>query len=206
MKNGAITLLLVSLLSAALLAGCTQQQPQSPNQSPAQNPPANNTGPLNSPKSITMDKLYRYDSVKSYEYKAAFISGNSTTTGDMKFAVSSDTINGTAAWLQRIDLTAQGTTVASKIWLDKVTFNCLSAATLMNWSGNITEQTTPCTSQVAASTTLNYIGTESLTVPAGTFTADEYSYNQTTYWATASVPVPLKISSAGTMIELVRYT
>ena len=47
-----------------------------------------------------------------------------------------------------------------------------------------------------------------VTVPAGTFVADKYSLENVTYWATSSVPMPLKVSySDGSMVmELVSYT
>ena len=158
-----------------------------------------------------MDQLYMFGSVKSYEYKITA----SGTTMNLKTTITSDTVDGTAAWLQQTDMTTQGIEVTSKTWIDKVTYKCLKTMTVMNYEGQNIEQAGQCPTEGpnSASRTgtttpqMTLIGTESVTVPAGTFTAIKYSLEQVYYWSASGVPVPVKIAYGdGTMtMELVSY-
>jgi PBP1b-binding outer membrane lipoprotein LpoB len=225
-------LLLILFVSAILLMGCAQQPPsQGPNTTPGpgttpqnqtpappQNqtptPPANQTPtpPPAQPTTVDISTIYQYGAVHSYTYQipAAGTTANMTTT------ISSDTVNGTAAWLQQTEIVAQGVTVTSKTWVDKVTFKCLEITTTMIYGGQTIEQPSQCptTGPNSASRTgtetpqLTYIGTESVTVPAGTFSCKKYSLEGMTFWAATGVPVPVKISydNGASTMELVSYT
>jgi PBP1b-binding outer membrane lipoprotein LpoB len=227
------TLLLILFMSAILLMGCAQQQPPSqsntstPGPTPQQPPqnqtptpqlnqtpaPQNQTPPSPPPEqpiTIDMSTIFQYGAVHSYTYQtlAAGMTINETTS------ISSDTVNGTAAWLQQTDVTTQGATVTSKMWVDKVTFKCLEVTTVMNYGGQAINQTVPCPTEGPNSDTrtgtntpqLTYTGTESITVPAGTFSCKKYSLEGMTFWVASGVPVPVKVAFGTSTMELVSYT
>jgi hypothetical protein len=234
------TMFLVLLVGAILLVGCTQQpeggQPsggtpagQAPGGAPAGQPPANQTPPPANqtpppqanqtpapPTSTGIDQIYRFGSVHSYEYKITSTAGGQTTTTNFKTAITSDTVNGVAAWLQQTDMTTQGTSITSKTWIDKITYKCLKTMSVMSYGGQTIEQPGQCPTEgpnsasrtEAAPPSMTYIGSESVTVPAGTYTCDKYSLEQVTYWSTSSVPIPVKVaySDGSTTMELVSYT
>ena len=235
MMKKEIKLFLALLLSALLLVGCTQQPatPPTPNQTPP--PPQNNTPPQNQsapplnqtpppanntpPPPVTstgMEQIYKYGSLKSYEYKLTSKAGGQVNSMNVKTSVSSDTVNGTAAWLQETDLSVQGTTIISKTWVDKVTYKCLKVITVMDYGGQTIEQAGTCPQEGPNSALrtsvetpkVDHIGSESVTVPAGTFNCEKYSAEGVTYWATSSIPIPVKVTYAGdtVIMELVSYT
>jgi hypothetical protein len=163
-----------------------------------------------------MDQLYRFGSVHGYEYETISTAGGQTTEMNLSTSITSDSVNGVAAWLQQTDMTTQGVAVTSKTWVDKVTYKCLRTMTVMNYGGQNIEQPGQCPTEGPNSATrtgttipqVTLLGSESVTVPAGTFTATKYSLENVTYWTTSSVPVPLKVGySDGSMVmELVSYT
>lgn len=158
---------------------------------------------------LSLDKIYRFDSVKSYEYKI-------TTAGqsmNLKYDVSSDSVNGVSAWLQKSEMTAQGSSVITKMWLEKATLKCLKLTSQVSAAGqSMPEQETQCPTSGDNSATntevpeVGYAGKESVTVPAGTFSADKYTSREVTYWVSGSVPVPVKYAAGNTMMELVSYS
>jgi len=162
-----------------------------------------------------MDQIYRFGSLKSYEYKITSTAGGQTTTMNLKTTVTSDTVNGTAAWLQQTDMTTQGVAVTSKTWVDKLTYTCLKVMSIMNYGGQNIEQAGQCPTTGpnsasrggAATPTMTFVRSESVTVPAGTFTANKYSMEQVFYWSASSVPIPVKIAyqDGTTTMELVSY-
>ncbi|NYZ78880.1 hypothetical protein H0N99_01915 [Candidatus Micrarchaeota archaeon] len=168
------------------------------------------------PASVDMSQIYKYGSVHSYEYNVTTPSAEQTTSFDFKSTLTSDTVNGTAAWLEQTDITMQGGSVTLKTWIDKVTYNCLKMSSVINYEGQTIEQpgTCPTTGPNSASRTgtatptMTFVGTESVTVPAGTFSCNKYSLENVTFWSASSVPVPVKIAYGdGSMtMELVGYT
>jgi hypothetical protein len=222
-------ILCVLLLASVLLLGCTSsgqpnqqgatsQAPVTPannTPNPKPNTPANNT-PAVTPgqNSISENQLYKLGSVKSYTYRLTTGTGGQQTEANMSNSVSSDTVNGVDAWLQETQVTMTGVAVDEKMWVDKATNVCLNVTTTMTYNGQTSEQPSTCpttglystASEGANSPSLTYVGQESVTVPAGTFTANKYSLNTVTYWLTSSVPVPLKISSGTAVMELVSYS
>jgi hypothetical protein len=163
-----------------------------------------------------MDQLYKFGSVHSYKYEITSTAGGQTTKMNLSTSITSDTVDGVAAWLQQTDMTVQGVAVTSKTWVDKVAYKCLRTMTVMNYGGQNIEQPGQCptegpNSAARTETTtpqVTFLGSESVTVPAGTFTADKYSLENVTYWATSSVPMPLKVSysDGSAVMELVSYT
>jgi len=208
--------------------------PPAPNQTPPANtPPANATPPANNTpqnnesvtpppppqppaQNVSLDQIYRFGSVHSYKYTITSTAGGQTTEMNVSTTITADTVNGTAAWLQQTDMTVQGMVVTSKTWIDKVTYKCLETMTVMNYGGQNIEQAGQCpaegpnSAERTETTTpqMTRLGSESVTVPAGTFTADKYLLENVTYWSASSVPVPLKIAYADNSMtmELVSYT
>ncbi len=227
------TLFLILFVSAILVMGCAQQQPpsQGPTPGPGTTPPQNQTpspqlnqtppppAPQNQtppspppaqPTTVDLSSIYQYGTLHSFTYEL-IASGTAT---NLSTTISSDTVNGTAAWLQQTDITVQGTVVTSKTWLDKVTYKCLEIMSVMTYNGQTIEQQTPCptTGPNSASGTetpqLTYIGIESVTVPAGTFSCSKYSLEGATFWVATGVPLPVKIAydNGASTMELVSYT
>lgn len=225
MGKETFALLLVLLVSVAFLSGCTQQNPganQTPpaNQPPAQNPPPSpppaNVSPPQNQTYIGMDEIYMFGSVRSYEYLMTSQTAAGFTSLNVSSSVTSDTINGTAAWLEETDMMVQNSTVVYKTWIDKITFKCLKISSSISYGGQQMTQDVPCPTEGpnSASRTdtsvpqLSYVGKESVTVPAGTFNADKYYSEGVTYWTASGVPVPVKISynSGQAVMELVSYS
>jgi len=183
----------------------TQEMPSQPeNETPSE------------PNLVDMSQIYKFDSVHSYTYEISTTAGGQMTKMNMSTSITADTVNGTAAWLEQTDMTVQGMGVTSKTWIDKVTYKCLETMTVMNYGGQVIEQPGQCptegpnSAERTGTTTpqLTPLGIESVTVPAGTFTAAKYSLENVTYWSATSVPVPLKIAYADGLVtmELVSYT
>lgn len=195
-----------------LFAGCMQQPPQTPAPPPTQTPPSGNNQSNSTPSSgnvsqpqnqtfIGINQLYKFDSVKSYDYRMGSSAGGNTI--DILYTVTPDTVNGTAAWLQE----ARMNSTTYKIWLDKTTYKCLKSTVTM---GGSSETSAQCPQQDPYSSALQllYVGKESVTVPAGTFNTDKYSSVDFIYWSASGVPVPVKIAYAdgNLTMELVSYT
>lgn len=158
---------------------------------------------------LSLDKIYRFSDLKSYEYR--IMTGGQSI--NLKYDVSSDSVNGASAWLQKSEMTAQGSSAITKMWLEKSTLKCLKITSQVNAGGqNMAEQETPCptTGENSATNTktpeVDYIGKESVTVPAGTFSADKYSSGEMTYWISSKAPVPVKYTAGSTVMELVSYS
>jgi len=228
MRNEAFVICMLLFVSV-LFIGCTQSNPPAGNpQNPPANPPANNTPtpPSNPPtnpvqpglptQTTSMDQIYKFGSLNSYEYRITSSTEGQQTTLNVKTSISSDTVNGTAAWLQQTDMSTQGVTVTSKTWVDKVTYGCLKTTTVMVYGGQTTEQAGQCptegpnsaSSGETTAPSLTYVGKDPVTVPAGTYVADKYTGEGATYWSATGVPVPVKIAynDGSATMELVSYT
>jgi len=201
-----------------LLAGCGQKaqvQQQVPDQQqaqPSQGTPA--AEPEESSK-LSFNALYSYNLISEYEYRITSSAGGQQNVMNVKYKISSDTANGKAAWLQQSDIDVQGSTATAKIWLDKSSLACLKTSTVVNVAGQTIQQEGQCPTEGpnSASTTedavVNYVGKESVAVPAGTFSAKKYESNGMNFWtADNNVPLPLKVSYSGEgamVMELVSY-
>ena len=106
----------------------------------------------------------------------------------------------------------EGASVTTKLWVDKTTNACLATKSVITYGGQKMENEASCPSDgpYASSGTepqkLKYEGVESVSVPAGSFQAQKYSSQGSYYWSSASVPVPVKILTGSTSMELVRYS
>lgn len=173
-------------------------------QAPAEPEPANEASTASS-----LDKLYNYGSIKSFEYK---ITAKGAEPMSLKTTVSEDTVGGTAAWLTSTDMSSEGMSIIAKMWVDKTTQECLKTQTSMDIAGQKMDQEGQCPTQGSGSApgseiSLVHVGKESVTVPAGTFDADKYTSEGIIYWASSDVPLPLKYETAdGSVMELVAYS
>jgi len=170
---------------------------------------------------ISLSNLYNYNLVHSYEYKLTASYGGQETVSNLKYDITADTLDGTAAWKLNSNIESQGATIETTTWLDKSTYSCLKISTSMNIAGQTINNEADCPEvgpNAAASSgntasgdaMLNYVGEESITVPAGTFNAKKYSYSGVDYWIGTDVPLPLKVTYSGqgasSVMELVSYS
>jgi len=217
---------LIALLAVIMLfAGCEQQAPdqkqaQEQQQTDAQQQEqvseetAETEQPEQESSELKMNMLYSYEKISEFEYKITSSAAGQENVINMKYKISSDTVDGKAAWLQQSDIDVQGSTATSKIWLDKSSLACLKILTVMDVAGQTIQQEGQCPTEGpnSASATedaaVNYIGKESVTVPAGTFSAKKYESNGMNFWIADNVPLPLKVSYSGEgamVMELVSY-
>jgi hypothetical protein len=205
MRNELIVLILVFTL--VLAAGCgnapTGQQGQAAAGSGAESQ-------LVAGQRVGLDRVYRYDLLKSYEYR---IRSNATSFLNVKYTISPDAVNGTSAWLQQSELSIATTDMISKIWFSKATYKCLQIETEVITSGQSTKHPGQCPAETNSTgknsiPEVTYIGKENVTVPLGTFSADRYSSGQLDYWVSAGIPVPVKVTGSGgnSVMELVSYS
>ena len=169
------------------------------------NPPVQTQPTDNSEKSFK--DFYNYGKLNSFKYQ--FTVDNKTTT--MEYTIGSDTLEGKDTWLQQVKVNMEGTDVLSKTWLDKTTLQCLKVSSVVSFNGQEMETPGQCptTGPNAASTTAPAVvkeGTESITVPAGTYMADKYTSQGATYWVSSQVPVPLRVLTAGSDMQLMSYS
>lgn len=163
---------------------------------------------------LSFDRMYDFTKVTSYEYKMTSAANGQQSVINLKYSVSSDTMNGKPAWLQKSEMTTQGANVVTNMWVDKTNYACLKINTVMDAAGQKVEQESPCPTEgpnsasraAATAPQVDYLGKESVTVPAGTFSADKYSSEGVTYWVSSSVGVPLKVEYTQAKMELVSYS
>src|SRR3989338_882250 len=187
-----------------LLAGCGQQSQvqQAPDQQQEEQQALASQGipevaqPEQESSAFTMNMLYNYNLISEFEYKITSNSGGQQNAINMKYKVSSDTANGKAAWLQQSDIDVQGSIATTKMWLDKESLACLKVSAVVNVAGQTIQQEGQCPTEgpnsasATAEPALNYKGKESVTVPAGTFSAKKYESNGMNFWTADNVPLP----------------
>ncbi|MFH1786648.1 MAG: hypothetical protein ABH829_03315 [archaeon] len=208
---------LILLVGILFISGCVQQQAQAPQQEQQQALASQDTTTAQSEQEsskFTMNMLYNYGLLSEFEYKIISNAGGQQNVMDIKYKISSDAANGNAAWLQQSDLSVEGNVITTKMWLDKESLACLKISTVMNVAGQTIQQEGQCPTEGpnSASATeapvLRYIGKESMTVPAGTFSAKKYESESANFWIADNVPLPLKVSYGGEaamVMELVSY-
>ena len=165
-----------------------------------------------------MDKLYNYGMLKNYEYRVTSTAGGVDTVTNMKYGVTSDPVNGVAAWKTSVNIESQGATITSNTWLSKANYKCLKITTTINAMGQNIDQEAECpqegpnavSSPDASMPQLQFVGSESVTVPAGTFSAEKYQLESVMYWYSSGVPLPIKVTytsaQVSTAMELVSYS
>ena len=169
------------------------------------------------PSAQTAPIIYNYGAVAEYEYKITAVSAGETTTTNIKTKLSSDSYQGTPAWLTAAETSMEQGSTIMKMWIDKATNKCLALKTEIAAMGQTITQESACptadtTGQPTATgeAKMTVVGTESVTVPAGTFTATKYSTEDgANIWIAANVPVPVRTSAtvegSTTTMELVSF-
>lgn len=165
--------------------------------------------------------LYNYDAAHSWTYSINAAGFESTVTTEIE----SSTYEGKSAWKLTSSSEMQGGSTATTVYSDKSTGACLYAKTEMNVAGyaNVQEGCPENDTQYAGSSdsgsaadmpSLVNVGTESVTVGAGTFMATVYELKKDSYsskyYYNSNVPVPLKVmttaGSVSTTMELESYS
>ncbi len=175
--------------------------------------PVDNAKPAESPDKMSFGDMYKFGSLKSYEYRITANAGGAKEIMNMKYSITSDTINGKSAWLQTSTASIQGGTVTTKMWLDKSTMKCLKITTESNFMGQKMEQEGSCPEEGLGSESSvqgempRRTGKETVTVPAGTFSTDKYSIGEANYYISPKVPIPVKYTFGNDVVmELVSYS
>lgn len=185
---------LLTLFLLLIIIGCTSQLTKT-------EPMAQKIGP-SSEKNKPLTEIYKYGSVKEYQYKITGYSENKTTSIELKTTISSDNLDNVPSWLTVTEITMQGASSKTKTWIDKVNLKCLKITTETTYAGNTYEQEMECPKAGVSGTTrasneAEFIGTESITIPLGTFTANKYQivYEQSKayMWVSSNIPIPLKV-------------
>lgn len=162
---------------------------------------------------MTFQKMYRLDKVKSYEYRIKSNTGNGIQSMNVKYSISSDAVNGKSAWLQTTETQMEQGKVTTKMWLDKTTLKCLKIVIESEFMGQKMQQDSSCPQEGLGSEktlieeTPKKVGSETITVPAGTFKTDKYSIENTYYYIAPEVPIPVKYTVGNDVVmELVSYS
>ncbi|GIU69532.1 MAG: hypothetical protein KatS3mg002_0768 [Candidatus Woesearchaeota archaeon] len=82
-------------------------------------------------ESIPMSKIYDYSKLSKFTYEVTTTNSGRTVKTTFDYTLSSDNVNGRAAWLSTIEMDMQGAKVLSKVWSDKITYGCLKMTQLL---------------------------------------------------------------------------
>lgn len=227
---------IILILTALLVTACTAQNntnTNTPTNTPTNNQVASNTPntPVNTPAPVQMhgpkmfSDIYDFSALKNYAYQMNISTNGENIIELMNVSISSDNVNGEDAWVDDTIIQSQTMNSEVKTWLDKNTYSCIKieSATMINgqsynYSANCTGQGPAATSTPqnnannnqnnTTNNTLTYVTTETVTVGAGTFTADKYQTGDYSYWISVSpkVPLPLKITTPNLDMELMSYS
>lgn len=140
-----------------------------------------------------------------YQYQVLVHANGTTTQADLKTEISSDQFQGTPAvhYKNTMVLTGQGITIITDIFYS-TSFDAILGGTLTTIMNGQTITTPIPANQLHTYAGANfqkesiliYQGTETVTVPAGTFLTKKYTAGvdngSATYWVADGVPVPVK--------------
>lgn len=222
MKIRNILVLAVLAVLVVSLAGCTSQQgTTNPTVNPTTNPGAS---PTPQPD-IAGSSLFDAARVHMFEYKITSTEGGATTVMNVKYETSNEQHNGVAA--RHVVMTMK-TPPGSETPMDMKYDYYVDLATKKVIDAHVTakigdmEMDMPVPiDQVqdndmmldaeGSDVTYAFAGIEPVTVQAGTFPlAAKYTGSAggqtSTYWKDPLVPVPVKIASAGSTMELVAWS
>lgn len=176
-----------------------EQQTPSPTATPDE---AETTVPTNTETSgkVPMTTIYNYASLSKFEYEVTSNVGGTSTKTNLKYAMSSDTVDSKAAWLMTTEVAAEGANVLQKQWVDKTTYGCINYVSSVSFNGQTFDTQGECPKQgpfAESKTTetpmVDYIGDESITVPLGTFSTKKYSLGDIVYYYAETVPIPVRV-------------
>ena len=205
-----ITVVLAIILGFAFL---TYVKPQPPGPTPGDNVTPQPQPPTPSPKTTTLRELFSYSPGLSYKYRLNTQTAYGTQMLDITYLVKDlETFNGTKVWAMEMQVEASGTNFSIREWRDEKTQKCIKQAVTIKTQEGEVEQAVPCLQQAdILDGKLELLHTESITVPAGTYSSDFYSSqdNKTQCWKVNGMHVPVKIVMINTQnstLELVSYT
>ncbi len=204
-------ILMLAILAAIVVAGCT-----SSSSSPATVTPAAGN--------LTLASLVDHSKLSWYDYNVTAIMagmGTSTVAEDIR-ADYGVNYNGTKA--NRYNTTTNmvfgnnTTSSATEMYMDPSNGDILGGHMKIMMNDNVTEQDMPAMKGmglgnqdpilISGNNSLTSAGSESVTVPAGTYTAAKYTWKDATgtgtVWIAPNVPVPVKMlySVQGTAMEM----
>ena len=227
MKNyGYIGILLVFVIMATVaVAGCTSSTNTNATATPAASGMATGTATAVASAaaggSTPFSSVFNMGSLKYFEYQLTMANGTSNMREDFgvtyngakanEVSITSNMSGGMTSIMQ-IYSDASGNTLGGHMKTmqnGQVLYESDIPASSVNSSMTVSSNPIASTGNVAMTT----VGTESVTVPAGTYTATKYTYTMDSasemVWAASGVPVPVKMeSSAGgqtTTMELVGW-
>ncbi|HTY91854.1 MAG TPA: hypothetical protein VMC84_11825 [Methanocella sp.] len=219
------------ILIALAAAGCTSTTQTSPAASTQPAASGTPTTASNAASGSTLSSMIDFSKVNWYEYRMTSDTGGTSTTSDLRWDYNID-YNGHKANKATMNMN-MGTSDSATTEVITSYTDVASGATLgghikmMTGSQVVLDQdiqpgasatTTPGASTENPLTTyqgtsVTKIGTESVTVPAGTYTATKYTWtsgsNTGNVWVAPNVPIPVKMSysaaSSTTDMELVGW-
>gem|GEM_PF-3718821 len=156
-----------------------------------------------------LSQLYNYAGVKTFVYRTE----SAGVKTDISYSVSSGTIDGKSAWIHTTETETQGIASKTMTYLDKATLGCLKITSTVNAMGQVIENAVDCPTSgpdapKASEPYLEYKGTETLTVPAGTYSADKYEIESSgiEYFVASGVPIPVKVEYLDSEMKLVSWS
>ncbi|MEK6968548.1 MAG: hypothetical protein AABX51_08030 [Nanoarchaeota archaeon] len=170
--------------------------------------------PVSPPNGVV---LYDYSKIGSYEYKITSTASGATNVANINYKVSSSTFEGQAVWALESNVETEGVSSKTTTYISKANRNCVATESETLVMGQSYKTKGECNTASKSNTDatgnsdVTVVGTESVTVPAGTFTATKYqSKNGGLFWLSTGIAIPVKFSAgtdaAGSVGELVSYS
>ncbi len=202
-------ILMLTILAAIIVAGCT-----SPSSSPATTTPTAGN--------LTIKSLVDYSKLSWYDYNMSAVMMGTEAIGENIRTDFGVTYNGTKAnrYNETMHMVFNNSTMTTvtELYTNPSTGDILGGHMKIMMDDNVTEQDMPATKGTGqgsqdpilslGNNSLTSAGSESVTVPAGTYTAAKYTWTDVTgtgtVWMAPNVPVPVKMlySMQGTAMEL----
>jgi len=203
--NYSILIAISLVLVAMVVAGCTSSSPNAPTAAPTQGTAATTSATTTTTATSNAGKLpslYQDGKFKTYEYKITSGLGNF----DSKYTYDTASYGGVAnARHVKYEMGSSGAMSTYDLYYDGTKFlggtHTMPGGTpkdlgTSGWGGGQVDNAIEVAG-MGAYTAITNAGSESVTVPAGTYnctkytsTGDEYAG---TYWVTPDVPVPVKM-------------
>jgi hypothetical protein len=172
--------------------------------------PRENTGtpPATSTVVKSVSDMFKYGLVKDYSYRTNTKVGEAWIYSDQSYAVQADNLDSKPVWLSVINTETQVGKITTKVWLDRSTNACLKYESYIEANGQKIPQAGNCpatgpTAVTLQNSELKNLGTDPVSVPAGSFDAVKYEINGVSYWIAPNVPVPVKITYDSDSVKMV---
>ena len=223
LKTSAFVVMAIALM--LVVSGCFGSKTKVKTETDV-NPPAPEPSPENEPGVVvgtdvnvgttTGVTLYDYGRLREYEYKITTTASGQTNVANFKYSVNPGTYLGQNVFVITTDFASEGATGKVSMYMTKETGKCIIAQTEITVLDQVIKNEAKCdvSNDIKTNTEgkaeVRVAGTETVTVPAGTFTATKYTVeNGASYWVASNVPIPVKFeasaSGSTTVGELVGY-